>query len=84
MGLARELSQGSRRGAPKMRPVFARLHTAALSPATSTERLTAAIEAADAFPERRRLSEGAVYVAALRRYQLLTGHEYQRAAVTAP
>lgn len=84
MGLARELSQGSsRRSAPKMRAVFSRLHAATLNRSTTLEQLTAAIEAADAFPERRRLSEGAVYTSALRRYEMLAGTPYTRPAVVA-
>lgn len=84
MGLARELSQGTRRrSAPKMRPVFYRLHSTTLSPAATLEQLRSAIEAADAFPERRRLSEGAVYTAALRRWEHMTGEPYTRATVVA-
>lgn len=79
MGLARELSQGTRRrSAPKLRAPFQRLHAATLNRATTLERLTEAIHAAEAFPERHRLAEGAVYTAALRRYELMAGEPYTR------
>lgn len=78
MGLARDLSQGRRRSGATLRPPFTSLHAATMNRATTLEQLTAAIERAEAMPERRRLGEGAVYDAALRRYELLAGEPYTR------
>lgn len=61
----------------KMRPEFNRLHAATLDRATTTDQLRVLLDAADAFPERRRLSEGAVYVSAQRRWTLLTGTDWK-------
>lgn len=70
-------------GDAKMRPVFSRLHAATLAPATRVEALTVLLLEADAFADRRRLSEGAVYVAACRRYRLLTGTDWRASLTTA-
>lgn len=61
----------------KMRPTFYRLHAATLTLGTTAETLTGLLTEADAFPERRRLAEGAVYTAACRRYLLLTGTDWK-------
>jgi hypothetical protein len=61
----------------KMRPEFARLHAATLRLVTGRDELRSLLEAADAMPERHRLSEGAVYVAAQRRWTMLTGTDWK-------
>lgn len=66
----------------KMRPVFSRLHAATLARATTTADLAALLAEADAFPERHRLSEGAVYTSACRRYLLETGRQWREETVT--
>lgn len=64
-------------GAQKMRPAFYALHAATLDPATTALDLAPLLEAADAFPERHRLSEGAVYMSAQRRWTMLTGTDWR-------
>lgn len=66
--------------ARKMRPAFYDLHSATLDPATTPEQLAARLRAADAVPERHRLSEGAVYSTACRRYLLDTGTDWKAQA----
>lgn len=66
----------------KMRPAFNALHAATLDRATTAERLAALLTAADAVAERHRLSEGAVYTSALRRYQMLTGTDWRAGQLT--
>jgi hypothetical protein len=61
----------------KMRPEFYRLHAATLRRATTAADLAALLRAADAMPERHRLAEGAVYVAAQRRWLMLTGTDWK-------
>lgn len=61
----------------KMRPEFNHLHAVTLDRTATTEDLTAALRAADAFADRRRLSEGAVYTSACRRYLLTTGTDWK-------
>ena len=63
----------------KMRPAFYALHAATLDPATTTTRLAELLRAADAVTERHRLSEGAVYASACRRYLLDTGRSWKAA-----
>lgn len=69
-------------GERKMRPVFYTLHAVTLDPATRPEELADALRAAEAFPERHRLAEGAVYASACRRYLLDTGTAWTRAGET--
>lgn len=66
----------------KMRPAFYRLHALTLTRTTSVEDLADALRAADAVPDRHRLSEGAVYTAACRRYLLDTGTDWKAQQVT--
>lgn len=66
-----------------MRAAFTRLHSATMNAATTADDLTARLEDADAVTERHRLSEGAVYAAACRRYLLLTGRQWRGETVTA-
>lgn len=66
-----------------MRPVFTRLHALTLTPGTTVLDLTRALLDADSFPDRRRLSEGAVYTAACRRYLLDVGRDWRTETVTA-
>ena len=61
----------------KMRPAFYTLHAATLDRHTTADQLAAALRAADAVPDRHRLSEGAVYTAACRRYLMLTGDDWK-------
>lgn len=69
--------------AGKMRPVFYDLHAATLTRSTTVAQLRDLLTRADGFPERRRLSEGAVYATALRRWLMLTGGEWKATQVTA-
>lgn len=66
----------------KMRPVFSRLHAATLARATSIGDLATLLAEADAFPDRHRLSEGAVYTSACRRYLLETGRQWREETIT--
>lgn len=61
----------------KMRPAFNTLHATTLDRWTTPDQLTQALRAADAVPDRHRLSEGAVYTAACRRYLMLTGEDWK-------
>jgi len=63
----------------KMRPPFYRLHALTLNPRTSQDDLAAAIQACEAFPDRHRLAEGAVFAAACRRWLLDTGARWHEA-----
>lgn len=65
--------------AGKMRPPFPALHTATLDPATTALDLAPLLTAADAMPDRHRLSEGAVYMSAQRRWTMLTGTDWRAA-----
>lgn len=67
----------------KMRPPFYRLHAATLDPATTPERLADLLRACDDVQDRHRLSEGAVYASACRRYLLDTGRDWRAETVTA-
>lgn len=64
-------------GHQKMREPFYALHAATLDPAMDGERLAHLLRAADDMPERRRLSEGAVYMSAQRRFKMLTGADWR-------
>lgn len=64
----------------RMRPEFLRLHAATLTPATTPAQLAAALTAADGVQDRHRLSEGAVYATACRRYLLDTGTSWKAPA----
>jgi hypothetical protein len=64
---------------PKMRPPFPALHAATLAPGTTGEILAHLLREADAMPVRRRLSEGAVYMSAQRRFKMLTGADWRDA-----
>ena len=66
-------------GDAKMRPQFSDLHRVTLDPDTTPDTMAHALRRADGLAERRRLSEGAVYVAALRRYTMLTGLDWRDA-----
>jgi hypothetical protein len=61
----------------KMRPEFNRLHALTLNPATSMDALAAGLQAAEAVQDRHRLSEGAVYASACRRWLLETGADWR-------
>jgi hypothetical protein len=61
----------------KMRPPFYRLHALTLNPATTMDDLAAALQACEAVQERHRLSEGAVYASAQRRWLLETGADWR-------
>lgn len=61
----------------KMRPAFYTLHALTLNPATSMDALAAALQATEAVQDRHRLSEGAVYTAACRRWLLETGADWR-------
>lgn len=61
----------------KMRPPFYRLHALTLNPATSMDDLAAALQATEAVTDRHRLSEGAVYASACRRWLLETGSDWR-------
>lgn len=69
--------------AAKMRRAFSILHRVTLDPATLPDELAAALRAADAVADRHRLSEGAVYVAACRRYLMMTGRTWKETQLTA-
>lgn len=71
---------GTRTRTPKMRREFLALHVATLTPATTPTQLAAALTAADGVQERHRLSEGAVYATACRRYLLDTGTSWKAPA----
>lgn len=62
---------------PKMRPPFPALHAATLDPGTTAVELEPLLHAADAMPDRHRLSEGAVYMSAQRRWTMLTGTDWR-------
>lgn len=66
----------------KMRAEFYALHAATLDPATTMAELTELLAAADAVAERHRLSEGAVYMSACRRYLLETNRSWRAEGVT--
>lgn len=64
-------------GDRKMRPPFYDLHAATLDPDTTAEVLEARLRTADAVQDRHRLSEGAVYMSAQRRWTMLTGTDWK-------
>jgi hypothetical protein len=64
-------------GERKMRQAFYDLHAATLEPSMDGERLAHLLRACDAMPDRRRLSEGAVYMSAQRRFKMLTGADWR-------
>lgn len=64
-------------GDRKMREPFYALHAATLDPATTAEVLGVRLRAADAMQDRHRLSEGAVYMSAQRRWTMLTGTDWK-------
>lgn len=64
-------------GDRKMRPAFYDLHAATLARGTTPDQLATALRAADAVTDRHRLSEGAVYASACRRWLLVTGTDWK-------
>lgn len=66
----------------KMRPAFYTLHAVTLDRHATPDDLTRALRAAEAVTDRHRLSEGAVYATACRRYLLDTGTPWTRAGDT--
>ena len=66
----------------KMRPAFYRLHAVTLAVRSTPADLAAALRDAEAVADRHRLSEGAVYASACRRYLLDTGTPWTRAGDT--
>lgn len=62
----------------KMRPAFYTLHAVTLDPHAHPSDLAAALRGAEAVTDRHRLSEGAVYATACRRYLLDTGTSWSR------
>lgn len=66
----------------KMRPEFYALHAATLNRATTPQALADALRTAEGVADRHRLSEGAVYASACRRYLLDTGTSWARAGDT--
>lgn len=61
----------------KMRPAFYTLHAVTLNPASTREQLADALRTAEAVQDRHRLSEGAVYTSACRRWLLDTGTDWR-------
>ncbi|UQS95146.1 hypothetical protein Pam4_03 [Pseudanabaena phage Pam4] len=62
----------------KMRPAFSRLHAVTLDRHSTPADLAEALTATEAVTDRHRLSEGAVYATACRRYLLTTGRPWVR------
>lgn len=78
MGLARDLTMGTRKRTPRPghSPDYAALKrlTAAAAPDLATFRAT--LERVGSSPERMRFAEGVTYAQACQRYRELTGEDY--------
>jgi hypothetical protein len=79
MGLARELTMGTRRprgGGIAANPDYAALRRLTRAANPDVETMRTILDRVGASPARMRFKEGAIYIEACQRYRALTGQDY--------